>query len=103
VVTLTSKQKKHLRALGRSVPAGASIGKEGRSEGFVKTVGLLLERHELVKVRLPADPPKVRQEAAESLAETTGATCIAVVGRTALLYRPNDRLPPEKRVALPGE
>ena len=30
------------------------------------------------------------------------AVCAGVVGRTALLYRPNESLPPESRIALPA-
>jgi RNA-binding protein YhbY len=41
-----------------------------------------------------------RKQAAEELAIAAGAQCVGVVGRTVLLYRPNESLPAEKRIHL---
>jgi hypothetical protein len=57
---LTGKQKKHLRGLGQRLEVGASVGKGGLSPGLVQGISGLLERPELVKVRLPAGPPQGR-------------------------------------------
>ena len=98
---LTGKQKRFLRGLGQSLRAGVLIGKEGVTEGVVSAADGALARHELVKVRMPAGPATVRKAVAEQLATGAGAACIGVVGRTALLYRPNDDLPDEARIDLP--
>ena len=34
-------------------------------------------------------------------AAATGAACVGTLGHTALLYRPNEKLDPDKRIHLP--
>ncbi len=91
MMELTGKQKSHLRSLGQRLPVTAAIGKEGMTAGVVAGIRALLGRHELVKVRLPADSPRARHESASLLAEAVGAACVSVLGRTALLYRPKEQ------------
>jgi RNA-binding protein len=67
----------------------------------VQAVFLLLETHELVKVRLPSGLGKQRKGCAEALAEATQSSCVSLVGRNVLLYRPSRDLDPKKRIALP--
>ena len=98
---LTGKQKRHLRGIGQGLDALASVGKAGVSEAFVAAVSELLGRQELVKVRLPAGPGKWRNALADQIAEAADAACAGVVGRTALLYRPNETLQPKDRIHLP--
>ena len=98
---LTGKQKRHLRGIGQGLDVLASVGKAGVSEAFVAAVRELLGRQELVKVRLPAGPGKWRNALAGQIAESADAACAGVVGRTALLYRPNETLQPKDRIHLP--
>ena len=98
---LTGKQKRHLRGIGQGLEVRASVGKAGLSEGFAAAVRELLDQRELVKVRLPAGPGKWRDALAGQIAESAGAACAGVVGRTALLYRPNETLEPKDRIHLP--
>jgi RNA-binding protein len=98
---LTGKQKRHLRGIGQGLDVRASVGKAGVSEAFVATVRELLDRHELVKVRLLAGPGKWRDALAGQIAEAAGALCAGVVGRTALLYRPNETLEHKDRIHFP--
>ena len=98
---LTGKQKRHLRGIGQGLDVLASVGKAGVSEAFVAAVRELLQHQELVKVRLPAGPGKWRDALAGQIAESAGALCAGVVGRTALLYRPNETLQPKDRIDLP--
>ena len=95
---LTGKQKRHLRSRGQELPATLTVGKAGATEAVVAQLRHLLEKRELVKVRLPAMPPEGRQALAEQLARAAGAACAGTLGRTALLHRPNPDLPPGKHV-----
>lgn len=97
---LTGKQKRHLRSLGQGLSATLAVGKGGATEAVVAQLRHLLEKRELVKVRLPALPPEERKALAEQLARAAGAACAGTLGRTTLLYRPNPELPSEKRVAF---
>ena len=98
---LTGKQKRHLRGLGQRLGWLASVGKAGVSEAFIEAVQNLLSQEELVKIRLQAGPGTWRQMIARQIAESVGAVCVGVVGRTALLYRPNEEFAPKNCIHFP--
>lgn len=98
---LTGKQKSHLRSLGQRLDPLLTIGKAGPTQAVAAAVGELLARRELVKLRLPAGPGPERRALADEIAAAAGAQCVGVVGRTALLYRPNESLAERDRVHLP--
>jgi len=97
---LTGKQKKHLRGLGQKLEALLTVGKEGITDPVVANISDLLDKRELIKVRLAGPSGAARKEVGPALAEASGAECIAVVGRTVLLYRPNPDLKPSRRIDL---
>lgn len=97
-MTLTGKQKRHLRALGHELHAVVQLGKEGSTPAVVLAADVQLEAHELIKVRLGRYAPDGCREAAELLAEATRSEVAQVLGKTFLLYRarsenPGIRLP----------
>jgi RNA-binding protein len=99
---LTGKQKHVLRGLGQQLDPAVIVGKAGLTAGVVAAVAEALARRELVKVRLPAGPAPGRKALAAELAGAVAASGLGVVGRTMLLYRPNEDLPAEQRIELPG-
>ncbi len=99
---LTGKQKRFLRSLGQKLDPVVRIGHEGLTEGLLAAVSDALDRHELIKVRLPGDlQPAERRAAAALLTEATDSVSPGAVGGTVLLYRPNDELPQPQRIHLP--
>ncbi|HEX3344981.1 MAG TPA: ribosome assembly RNA-binding protein YhbY [Polyangiaceae bacterium] len=96
--TLSGKALRHLRALGHELHPVIAVGKNGVTEALVKEAAHALEKHELIKVRVLQEAPVDRHEAAETLAEKTGAALAQVLGRTFLLYRRNDKKP---KIVLP--
>lgn len=102
MVELTGKQKKNLRSLGQRLEAVVTVGKEGITESVVRGIGDLLDKRELIKVRLTGPSGAARKEIAPELAQAADAACIAIVGRTVLLYRPNSDLKPSRRIDLSG-
>ncbi len=101
MVSLTGKQKRQLRSLGQRLSTDITIGKAGESESLLAHLNRLLDERELIKVRLPEDNVgRDRKQAADELAEEVQAVCAGVVGRTCLLYRPNESLPAEDRIRL---
>ncbi len=95
-MNLTGKKKRHLRLLGKMLQPKATVGKGGLTDEVVANVDRLLEGRELLKVRLPAGPE--RKTVAPELAERAGAALITIVGRTCLLYRPDDSLDEQQRI-----
>jgi len=98
---LTSSQRAALRSAARRRKPDARIGKAGLDPAAVAHLARLIERAELVKVRLSAGPPAERAQAAADLADALDAARVDLVGRAVVLYRPNDQLPPAERVPLP--
>jgi RNA-binding protein len=97
-MSLTGKQRRHLRALGHALSPVAHIGKDGLSEAFVAAVDQALSDHELIKVRLLDSAALDRHDAAQELATATRSEVAQVLGATILLYRPD---PEEPRIELP--
>jgi len=84
--------------LGQRLSVTVSVGVEGGSDAVVRQVRHLLATHELIKVRIPAGTGTARRQLAAELADKAQAACAGVVGRTALLYHPNEDIPPDKRI-----
>ena len=102
MVELTGKQKKHLRGLGQRLEAVLTVGREGITDPVLKAIGDLLDKRELIKIRLSGPSGAARKEVGPQLARAADAVCVGIIGRTVLLYRPNADLSPSKRIALSG-
>jgi RNA-binding protein YhbY len=83
--------------MSRTLPLSGRIGRAGLTPEATANVDRLLAQHELIKLGMPAGCK--RKELAQKLAEDSGAFLVAVIGRSATLYRPNPALPRERRVS----
>jgi RNA-binding protein len=86
-VTLTSSQRRRLRAEAHRLAPVAQVGRQGLSETFLGELDRALTSHELVKVRLRGE----RDDRAGQLDEVSARRdCVVVgtVGAVATLYRP---------------
>lgn len=97
-MSLTGKQRRHLRALGHHLDPLVQLGKNGLTDGIVAAVDAALEEHELVKVRIGTECPDDRSVIAEELPGRVRAELGQTLGRTLLLYR---RHPKEPKISLP--
>lgn len=88
---LTGKQKRHLRGLGHGLKPVVLIGKKEVDEGLIQETHAALAHHELIKVKVLENCLLDRHEAADELAEATGAEVAQVLGKTFLLYRPAEK------------
>ena len=108
---LTSAQRRFLRSAGRTLQPKVTIGKAGINENVLAHIRGQLMRLELLKVRLPAlskvegpaSDAANRADDAKQIADGAGAMLVDLVGRNAVLYRPNDQLPEEARIRLTGQ
>jgi RNA-binding protein len=98
-MTLTEKQRKHLRGLAHALKPVVFIGKAGTSDAVAAEVMQALKDHELIKVRVTGMEREARDEALESLATRTGSELVGRIGHVATLYRRN---PEKTRVVLPA-
>lgn len=84
---LTSKQRRHLKALAHHLDPVVLVGSNGITPQVEKAVTDELLSHELIKVRVHRDAPvKVKLGGAE-LAEACHAELVQTIGRMAVLYK----------------
>lgn len=87
-MTLTTKEKKALKARGQKLADGVRVGKEGLSDSILAQVRAVLARNGLVKVRFAEKLEGTDRKAfAGELCAAVEGECIAVVGRTVLVYK----------------
>ncbi len=98
---LNNKQIKFLRGLAHTLSALILIGKEGITDDLVKALKTELDRHELVKVKIEPNSSEKKDKAAETLPTATQSTLVQLIGKTLILYKPNPKLPKDKRIRIP--
>jgi RNA-binding protein len=96
---LNGKQRRALRALGHHLDPVVMVGRDGVGPTLVAATAQALLDHELIKVKVGEASPVDRHEAADSLAQATGAAVAQVLGRTVLLFL---RRAEDPEIALPG-
>ena len=83
---LTSKQRAALRGAANGLQPVFQIGKGGVDEQVVKATADCLTARELIKLRTLETSPQSAREAANELAEATGAEVVQVIGGTMVLF-----------------
>ena len=98
-MSLSEKQRRHLRGLGHSLKPVIFIGKTGASAAVIAEAARALHDHELVKVRVTGLERGARDEALDLLASGTKSEIVGRIGHTAVLYRRN---PERTRIVVPS-
>ena len=99
-MSLTEKQRRHLRGLGHSLKPIIFIGQAGASPAVMAETTRALHDHELVKVRVTGMERDDRDQALDSLAQGTKSEIVGRIGHTAVLHRRN---PEKTRIVIPSE
>ena len=97
-MSLSETQKRHLRGLGHHLKPVVWVGQHGLTEAVLGEIGLALDAHELIKVKIAAEREERRLIAAE-IQERTGAEPIHTIGQMLILVRRNTKRP---KIALPS-
>ncbi|MGI9309884.1 MAG: ribosome assembly RNA-binding protein YhbY [Gammaproteobacteria bacterium] len=92
-MTLTEKQKKHLRQLAHDMKPLVLVGSAGASAGVLQELNNTLEHHELVKIKIRIGERDARDSAIAELVTASGAELVRTIGNTAVLYRPSKNKP----------
>ena len=87
IMKLNNKQIKFLRGLSHSKKPVVTVGNNGLSSSVLEEIDNALSRHELIKVKLPAGEKTAKQVLVETICLQSGATAIALTGRTAVIFR----------------
>lgn len=84
---LNSKQRAELRGMANSIDPIFQVGKGGVNDQLIRQVDETLEKRELIKLTALETSPESSREAADKIAEETGADVVQVIGRKFVLYR----------------
>jgi RNA-binding protein len=98
VMTLSEKQKKHLRRLGHPLHPLVMLGNAGLTSGVVKELDRALADHELVKVSARVGERSARDAALDDLAKQTSSEIVQRIGNVGLFYRRSPQIP---KILLP--
>jgi RNA-binding protein len=91
IVTLSSKQRAHLRALAHPLKPVAQVGGEGITDSFIGSLGDAFNTRELLKVRVLENAPlDARAAATQIAARLPGVQIPQVIGRTIVLYKASE-------------
>ena len=87
---LANREIRDLKARAQSMRPALTVGKEGLSDGFVRSIDEALSRHELVKVKF-GEFKEQKKTLAPLLAGRTSAHLITRVGNVVVLFRRKPR------------
>jgi len=87
-MSLTSKQRKALKAKAHHLNPVIRVGQNGISEGVIQETDITLNTHELIKVQIQQGDRDSRLKDGTLLAEKTGAELVHHIGKIIILYRP---------------
>ena len=97
-MSITQKQKRHLKGLVHHLKPVVIIGQNGLNDGVFNELELALETHELIKVRVNAGDRDERKEMLEIICEKTGAELVHTIGHVAAFFKRNPKKP---KISLP--
>lgn len=95
---LTGKQKRFLRSKAHHLKAIFQVGKDGVNENMLNQLNDVLEKRELIKVRVLKNCLLDKETIAEQLAEGTGAEVVQMIGSHIVLYKESKE---NKQIILP--
>lgn len=90
---MTSKQRATLRGIASTYETIFQIGKGGVTEVLCNEIGDALRKRELIKLRVLDNSGYTAREAAEEIAEATGAEVVQVIGTKFVLFKRNPKEP----------
>ena len=83
---LTGKQRATLRKEAAALTPVFQVGKGGVEEALIEATKNCLKVRELVKLKVLETSPQTAREAADALAEATGAEVVQVIGGVFVLF-----------------
>jgi len=90
---LTSKQRAYLRGIASTYETIFQVGKGGVTEAMCKDIAEALRKRELIKLRVLENSGWTARQAAETIADFTGADVVQVIGSKFVLFKRNDKEP----------
>ena len=96
-MTLSNKQKQHLKGLAHSLKPVVQLGNNGLTEGVLAEIEGAINHHELIKVKIPSDDKEEKSLIMDAIVRETGAIKLQSIGHVLVLFKQSD----EKKIELP--
>ena len=90
---LNSKQRAALRGIAGTMDTIFQVGNGGINEALISQVSDALRKRELIKLRVLDNSAYTSREAAEEIAEKTGADVVQVIGNRFVIFKRNPKEP----------
>ena len=87
-IVFTPAQNRFLRGMAHDLKALLQIGGKGVTPAFLAELDEVLERHELIKVKIAAEDREAREAMVAELVQASGGALVQRIGHVAVLYRP---------------
>ena len=95
---LTPSQTRFLRGQAHDLKALLQTGGKGVTPAFLTELNEVLERHELVKVKVAAEDRDSRDVMIGEIVQATDSALVQRIGHVAVLYRPSRE---HRQIVLP--
>jgi RNA-binding protein len=96
-MTLSNKQKQHLKGLAHALKPVVQLGGNGLTEGVLAEIESALGFHELIKVKVPTDDKEEKALIMDAIVRETQAVKVQSIGHILVIFKPSD----EKKIELP--
>ena len=105
MLEITAAQRRSLRSRAHSLNPVVSISQNGLTETVLKEIGVCLNSHELIKIRVYNDDRQVREQFLATLCERLEAAPVQHIGKLLVIWRPraDDPAPPARPRAKRSE
>ncbi|WP_457668665.1 ribosome assembly RNA-binding protein YhbY [Thiolapillus sp.] len=97
-MSLSNPQIRHLRGLAHSLKPVVMVGQHGLRESVLEEIGIALDFHELIKIKVSAGDRDERDAIIARILDETGAERVQRIGNMAVLFRRNLKKP---KIVLP--
>ena len=97
-IVLTSAQNRFLRGQAHDLKALLQTGGKGVTPAFLAELEEVLERHELIKVKVASEDREARDAMIADITQKTGSALVRRIGHVAILYRPSKE---KRQIVLP--
>ncbi len=97
-MSLPNSQIRHLRSLAHSLKPVVMVGQHGLRDSVLEEIGIALDFHELIKIKISAGDRDLRDELVEKIIDETRAEKIQRIGNMLVLFRRNLKKP---KIVLP--
>lgn len=88
MLDITAAQRRALRARAHSLKPVVSISQKGLSESVMKEIGVCLDSHELIKIRVYSDEREEREQLLSEICQHLEAAPVQHIGKLLVIWRP---------------